>query len=105
MKELKVEDELLKTNRRLDAIQKQLDLLTADRDILETIQGRLTSLEEQWRLTREHNHAETKNIKEEIGIANDKIVAKVETKIEGIKGLVRSRGRDTKKPWWKWGRG
>jgi hypothetical protein len=38
-----ITDELEKITRRLDGLQKQLDLLNADRNIFETIQGRLPS--------------------------------------------------------------
>ena len=91
-----IKDELEKITRRLDGIEKQLDIQIADRDILESIQGRLTSLEEQWKLTRQHNHEETKNIKEEIGIANDRVVAKVETQIQEGVQLFKRGGTKTK---------
>lgn len=78
----KIEDELLKTNRRLDRIQKQLDLLNEDRNILETIQARLTALEEAVTLARHNDNTARKDIKEEIQITGDKVVAAVQTEIK-----------------------
>lgn len=95
-----ITDELEKITRRLNGLQKQLDLLNGDREIFETIQGRLTSLEEQWKLTRQHDHAAQKDLKEEVNIVGDKVKAAVESSIEGIQTPSKSRKRD-KKSWWR----
>ena len=87
-----IKEELEKITRRLDGIEKQLDLLYGDREILESVQGRLTSLEEQLKLNRQNDRTVSNDIKEEINLANDRVVAKVETKIEeGISAFGRSR--------------
>ncbi len=70
--------------RRLNSLEKKLDLLYADREILESIQGRLTGMEEQQHLTRQHDNEVRKDIKEEINLSGDRTVAKVETKVEEI---------------------
>lgn len=82
MLEPKIENELSKINRRLDKIEKQNDLLMSDRDILETIQARLTAVEEQQKLQRQNDNAVRKDLKEEIGITGDRIVAAVQTEIQ-----------------------
>ena len=56
-------DEFQKVVRRLDQLQKTVDLLYGDREILENIQGRLTALEEQWKLTRQHDVQVKQDIK------------------------------------------
>lgn len=94
---LKIRDELQKLNSRMDRVEKKLDLLDDDRQIFESIQGRLTALEEEWRLTRQHDNAVKKDLKEEIGIANDKVVAKVEIKVEEVKEAFEKK----KASWWK----
>ena len=96
-KDIKVEDELSKVSRRLDTIQKQLDSLNADREILETIQGRLSSLEEEWKLTRQHDNEVRKDIKEEINISGDRVVAAVESSLE-------NKPKAKKKRRWFWQR-
>jgi len=97
----KIEDELQKLNSRMERIEKKLDLIDSDRQILESIQGRLTELKEEWVLTRQNDSAVKKDIKEEIGIANDKVVAKVETKMEQFADTISSK-KDLviKVPWW-----
>ena len=97
MENLKIEDELLKTNRKLDSIQKQLDLLNADREILETIQSRLTALEEQVKLARQNDNTARKDIKEEINISGDRVVAAVE-------GEIQKKVRTIPKRKWFWQR-
>lgn len=86
-----IEDQLEKVSRRLDSIQKQLDLLYADREILETIQGRLTSVEEQIKLSRQHDNEVRKDIKDEIQISGDRVVAKVEDKLEKIEPKIKKK--------------
>ena len=95
-KTLKIEDELNSLNRRMERVEKKLDLLDSDREIFETIQGRLTQLEEQWKLTRRHDNEVTKDIKEEIGLMGDKVTAGVETKVEELQSLVKRRKKGKK---------
>lgn len=106
--ETKVEDELKKIVRRLDDIEsnqeklaKRMDLLYEDRNIFETIQGKLTQFEEQFKLSRQHDETVRRDIKEEVNIVGDKVKAVVETAAEGLRPLVRSRKGDTKESWWK----
>lgn len=79
-----------------------MDLLYEDREILESIQGRLTGLEEEWKLTRQHDKTVKNDIKDEIKIANDRTVAKVETQVESIKDMVEAKKvQPRKKHWWQ----
>ena len=82
MGNLKIQDELSKVNRRLERLEKGLDILNSDREILEDVVGRLTALEEQTRLTRQHDNAVRKDIKEEINTSGDRVVAAVQNEIE-----------------------
>src|SRR3990167_7030973 len=82
MGNLKIQDELSKVNRRLERLEKGLDILNSDREILEDVVGRLTALEEQTRLTRQHDNAVRKDIKEEINTSGDRVVAAVQEEIE-----------------------
>jgi hypothetical protein len=93
---LKVEDELGKLSRRMDDLKKTIDTLYQDREILEDIQGRLTALEEQSRLTRQHDIESKKDIKYEINKAGDKTAAKVETGIQQVQAIIES-GKTVKK--------
>ena len=91
-----IKEELEKITRRLDSIEKRFDIADSDRSILEDVVGRLTSLEEQIKLTRQNDNEVKKDIKEEINLANDRVVAKVETSIEeGISAF--GRGEKTTK--------
>ena len=91
-----IKQELEKITRRLDSLEKRFDIADSDRNILEDVVGRLTSLEEQQKLTRQHDNEVRKDIKEEIQLANDRVVAKVETKIEeGVQAFTK-RGKKAK---------
>ena len=70
-------DELKRTNRRINQLQKTVDLLYADREILEDIQSRLTGVEEKLRLSRQHDEQVRKDIKYEINEVKDRVEAKV----------------------------
>ena len=94
----KFQEEQEKTNRRLDSMQKSVDLVMADRDILENIQGRLTSIEERMTLSRQHDDIVRKDIKEEIQISGDQVTAKVETKVEEIKEIVKKKRKFNENP-------
>lgn len=74
----RVWEEVKKVVRRLDQLQKTVDLLYAERDLLEQIQGRLLGIEEQLKLNRQHGNQVRKDIKEEIRTVQDKVEDKVE---------------------------
>ena len=86
----KLEDLLTKFNARLERVEKKLDLIDSDRIIFENIQGRLTQLEEEWRMTREHDREVKKDIKEEINIVGDRTTASVETGIQEVRDIIKS---------------
>ena len=78
----KTQREFENLNRRLGRIEKRFDIVDSDRSILEDVVARLAAVEEQLKLSVRHDNAVKKDIKEEIQIANDRIVAKVETKVD-----------------------
>lgn len=80
--------------KEFDKLHKQIDMLFADRDILTDVVGRLASVEEQLKLNFKHDNEIRKDLKEEISISNDRVVAKVETKIDEIKGKVSGKIKD-----------
>ena len=91
-----IKEAIEKLTRRMESIEKRLDLLNSDRNILEDITGRLASVEEQLKLTRQHDNEVRKDIKEEINSANERVVAQVETTIEkGVQSFKRG-GKKTK---------
>lgn len=83
-------------------MQKTLDLLFADRDILEDIQGRLTAVETRLSLNNQHSETVRKDIKEEINIAGDRTVAEMKDKLDEVQDIIEKKKVITvKKPWWK----
>lgn len=84
-------DELSNMNRQMKALQKTVDLLYADREILENVVGRLAGVEERLSLARQHDNEVRKDIKEEVQIANDRVVARVETQVESIKDIIEHK--------------
>jgi tetrahydromethanopterin S-methyltransferase subunit G len=80
-------DDLAKIIRRLDSLEKKLDLLYEDRQILESIQGRITGLEEQTKLSRQHDNEVRKDIKEEVNIIGDHI----ENKVDELSSQIESK--------------
>ena len=106
--ETKIEEELKKITRRLDDIEsnqeqlaKRLDLLYEDRNIFETIQGKLTQFEEQFKLSRQHDETVRRDIKEEVNIVGDKVKEVVETAAEGLRPLIRNRTGFIKRSFWQ----
>lgn len=91
-----IEDLLNKFNSRLERVESKLDTIDSDRVIFENIQGRLTSLEEQWKLTRQHDIESKKDITYEINRAGDKTAEKVETGIKQVQSIIES-GQPIKK--------
>jgi murein DD-endopeptidase MepM/ murein hydrolase activator NlpD len=61
----KVEDELGRNTRRLDELQRTLDSVSADRDILEDIQGKLGELKETVKLNSESLVSTKKELRDE----------------------------------------
>ena len=74
---INVVDELKRLTRRVDTLQKSVDLLSQDREILEDLLGRMTSVEEVLRANREHQDLRTKDIKADISDVKDTVEAKV----------------------------
>jgi hypothetical protein len=70
-------DDLAKIIRRLDSLEKKMDLLYEDRSILESIQGRITGLEEQTKLSRQNDVEVKKSIEETVNIVGDRMETKV----------------------------
>jgi len=62
----KVNDELAKNTRRLDEIQRSVDVVSADRAILEDIQAKLTELKETVRLNSDTLANTKKELRDEI---------------------------------------
>lgn len=87
---------------RLERLEKKMDLLDNSMQEFGGVEGRLRSLEEQSELTRKHTNEKTKDIKDEIQLANDRTVAKVETVVEGITDAIETKKViPKKKSWWK----
>ena len=61
----KVNDELSKNTRRLDEIQRSVDVVSADRDILEDLQGKMVELKEIVRTNSDNLVSTKKELKEE----------------------------------------
>jgi hypothetical protein len=98
-----ITDGLDKLARRMDSLEKEMqdlkrnqDLLYSDRNILETIQANQTAFREELKLAKQHYEEILKTIKEEIGVGNDRTVIKVETAVqEGVEAFKRG-GKKTK---------
>jgi len=94
----RIAEELGKMTRRIDTMQKTLDLLYKDRELLETIQGKITDLDEQIKLSREHDRTISQDIKAEVNVTSDEVkekVAEVKKVIENKKVI-----RVVVKSWW-----
>ena len=61
-----LKDEISKIVRRQDEMQKSLDLIYADRNILEDIGGKLAELLQLFRSNREKQHETAKDLKAEL---------------------------------------
>ncbi len=94
----RLEDELAKNNRRIDELNKKVDLLYQDREILENIIGRLTGLEEQVKLARQHDDVVRKDIKDEFNIVGDRLIAKIQLKVDQIEDLLKKKQKLKSKP-------
>ena len=79
-----IKDELAKLVRRVDSVQKSVDILNADRNILEDIVTRLSAVEQALHLNKDHQDEMNKNIKQEIREAG----AIVENTVHEIKNTI-----------------
>lgn len=77
---LKIEDELKKLSRRMDAMQKSLDLWSGDRNILEDMMSRMISLEQALHMNREKQGEVQKDLKADI----HDLQGSVEDKVDGV---------------------
>ena len=85
-------EELAKFNRRIDSIEKSVNsLMTDERNILEDINARLAAVEEAMASMRRHDDVVKNDIKGEIQTANDRVVAKVDTKIEEVQDQIEKK--------------
>lgn len=94
----RIADELDKMTRRIDDLGRKLDSLNNDRELLETISGKVTGLEEQIKLSREHARDTAQDVKAEVNIVSDEVkekVAEVKKVIENKKVI-----RVVVKSWW-----
>lgn len=81
----KFEDELKKVVRRVDQIQKSVDILYQDREILEDMQGSIQALKEVLLHNRQHMDTAVKDVKAEVIEQG----AKVEDKVNQMKDSVQ----------------
>lgn len=81
----KFEDELKKVVRRVDQIQKSVDILYQDREILEDMQGSIQALKEVLLHNRQHMETAVKDVKAEVIEQG----AKVEDKVNQMKDSVQ----------------
>lgn len=88
----KLLEEQKKTNLRIDILQRTIETLDDDRQILENVVGRLTSLEEQVRLARQNDSSVSKDIKQEVRVIGDKVENVVKTEVESIRNIAKKNG-------------
>ncbi len=90
----RLEDEIKKVIRRVDGLQKSVDLLYQDREILEDMQGSIKSLQEVLLYSRQHVDNAVKDVKAEVieqGFKVEEKVQAVKTSVEdNISGLVQN---------------
>jgi hypothetical protein len=77
MTDSNIADELKRLSRRIDEQRKNLDLLMADRNILEDILTRMTAVENAMHLQRSTATENAKDIKADIVEVRDAVEAKV----------------------------
>ena len=78
------EEELKKVVRRLDSLQKTVDLMFSDRNLLEDILARLSTLENALHLNREHQTEMQKDTKADIGDVKNIVEAKIDEAITNM---------------------
>jgi len=87
----KLEDLIDKVVRRQDSIQKSLDLIYNDREILEDIQGSIRALHEVSLHSRQHVDNKVDDVKAEVREQG----LKVEERVEKIKNSMEQNATDT----------
>lgn len=91
---VRLEDVIKKVIRRIDGLQKSVDLLYQDREILEDMQGSIKSLQEVLLYSRQHVDNAVKDVKAEVieqGFKVEEKVQAVKTTVEdNISGLVQN---------------
>ena len=83
----KVNDELAKNTRRLDEIQRSVDVVSADRDILEDLQGKMVELKEIVKTNSDVLQANKKELRDEIRTnteLSEQNTKELESRIEAI---------------------
>lgn len=80
----RLEEELKKLIRRVDTLQKSVDLMYADRNILEDILAKQRVFDETLKLHREHLTLDKRDLKADIRDARNS----VENKVDDIKDAV-----------------
>lgn len=83
----KIEIELQRLSRRMDAFQKAQDLWVGDRNLLEDIQLRLEALERAIHMNREKQGETAKDIKAEIS----EMKGSVEDKVDDVQKSIDSK--------------
>lgn len=86
-----IKDEIGKIVRRQDSLQNSIDLINADREILENIQGRLTSLEEQTKLSRQSDKEAQKNISYQINKVDEAVRTTIQEEVGEMKDVIESK--------------
>ena len=87
-------EELKKIIRRIDSIQKSVDTLNNDRNMLEDIITRLSAVEQALHLNKQHQTEMTKELKAEVresGAIVDNSVQEIKDKITDKTVIVKAR--------------
>lgn len=80
-----IQDELKKLVRRVDTLQKSVDVQVADRNILEDILARLSAVEQALRINRDHQTEMQKDTKADILDVKHAVEDKIENKIDEVR--------------------
>ena len=93
LKQTKIEfsEIFVNQSRKLDKLQKNIDILDSDRQLLENIQIKLTAIQETLTLSRQHDDSVKKDLKEDINIIGDRMEKKVEEKVGAIDDKIASK--------------
>jgi hypothetical protein len=88
----KVNDELSRNTRRLDEIQRSVDVVSADRAILESIQGKLTELKELVKINSDSLTSTKKELRDEMRTATELTENRLKA-LEEPRGPVEGEGK------------
>lgn len=80
----RLEDTVKQLVRRVNSIQKTLDLINDDRNLLEEIIEKLTSLKDSFHSTRDHIDKRTKDIKSDVAEFSHKVEDSVDKLSDSI---------------------